>query len=64
MTARCDVTIKSLFSIRIHFMKKIIFALVAAVTTVTAIAPAYADDHHHPVCHKVKVHGHWQQSCH
>jgi invasion protein IalB len=45
-------------------MKKALLALAAVVAAVTAIAPAYADDHHHPVCHKVKVHGHWQNRCH
>ncbi|WP_186310811.1 hypothetical protein [Paraburkholderia sp. BCC1886] len=46
-------------------MKKALLALAAVIATMTAVAPAFADDHHHhPVCHKVKVHGHWQNRCH
>lgn len=45
-------------------MKKILLAITLAAVTIGAIAPAYADDHHHRVCHKVKVHGHWQTHCH
>lgn len=46
-------------------MKKLILALAASLTTLAAVAPAYADDHHHhPVCHKVRVHGHWEKRCH
>jgi hypothetical protein len=45
-------------------MKKVLLAAVAAVLALGALSPAYADDHHHRVCHKVKVHGHWQNRCH
>ncbi|SOE96375.1 hypothetical protein SAMN05414139_09313 [Burkholderia sp. D7] len=46
-------------------MKKTILALVTAALTLGAFSSAYADDgHHHRVCHKVKVHGHWQNRCH
>jgi hypothetical protein len=47
-------------------MKRIVFALAAAVITLGAIAPAYADDHnhYHRECHKVKVHHHWENRCH
>lgn len=48
-------------------MKQAFLALVAAVVTIGSIAPAFADDvhhHHHPVCHKVHVHGHWEKRCH
>jgi hypothetical protein len=36
---------------------------VAAAVTLGATAPAYADenDHHHRVCHTVKVHRHWEK---
>ena len=46
-------------------MKKVLLAITLTAVTLGVIAPAYADDHHHhPVCHKVKVHGHWQKRCH
>jgi hypothetical protein len=48
-------------------MKKTILAFAAALLTLSAFAPAYADDHdhdHHRVCHKVHVHGHWENRCH
>lgn len=46
-------------------MKKTMLALVAAAMTLCAFSPAYAyDEHHHPVCHKVKVHHHWEKRCH
>ncbi|MGF6724760.1 hypothetical protein P3T43_004129 [Paraburkholderia sp. GAS41] len=47
-------------------MKKILLALALAAVTVGVISPAYADDHdhHHQVCHKVKVHHHWEKRCH
>lgn len=48
-------------------MKKVLLALAAMLMTLGAIAPAQADDHddhHHPVCHKVHVHGHWEKRCH
>ena len=46
-------------------MKKAILAFAAALVTLSAFAPAYADDyHHHRVCHKVHVHGHWENRCH
>jgi len=46
-------------------MKKSILAVITAVLTLGAFSSAYAaDDQHHRVCHKVKVHGHWQNRCH
>jgi Ni/Co efflux regulator RcnB len=46
-------------------MKKVLLALAAAVVTVGAVAPAYADaPRHHRECHKVKVHQHWVNRCH
>lgn len=49
-----------------YFMKKILLALTFAAVTVGVMTPAFADEyhHHHPVCHKVKVHGHWEKRCH
>ncbi|WP_297356388.1 hypothetical protein [Paraburkholderia sp.] len=44
-------------------MKKILLAISLAAVTLGVIAPASAEEHH-PVCHKVKVHGHWQKRCH
>jgi hypothetical protein len=44
-------------------MKKAILACMTALTTLCAMVPAHADDHHR-VCHKVRVHGHWQNRCH
>jgi hypothetical protein len=34
-------------------MKKAILACAAALATLCVMVPAHADDHHHPVCHKV-----------
>jgi invasion protein IalB len=47
-------------------MKKFALAIAAAIVALSAVAPAQADEyhHHHPVCHKVKVHGHWEKRCH
>jgi hypothetical protein len=45
-------------------MKKAFLALAAVAVILGAVAPAYADTPHHRVCHKVKVHGHWQNRCH
>jgi hypothetical protein len=46
-------------------MKKAILALAATLVTIASIAPAVADEyHHHPVCHKVHVHNHWEKRCH
>jgi hypothetical protein len=46
-------------------MKKIVLAAMASVSMLAAVAPAYAyDHHHHPVCHKVRVHHHWEKRCH
>ncbi|MDE1184523.1 hypothetical protein [Paraburkholderia sp.] len=47
-------------------MKKLILSVAAAIIALSAGAPAFADDHdhHHPVCHKVHVHGHWEKRCH
>jgi hypothetical protein len=45
-------------------MKKAILACAATLATLCIMVPAHADDHHHPVCHKVHVHGHWERHCH
>ncbi|HEY1996961.1 hypothetical protein [Paraburkholderia sp.] len=48
-------------------MKKILFALTLTALTlgvVTSASAAEYDHHHHPVCHKVKVHHHWEKRCH
>ena len=46
-------------------MKKVVLALVAAVAGFTGMSSAFAyDNHHHPVCHKVRVHHHWENRCH
>jgi Spy/CpxP family protein refolding chaperone len=46
-------------------MKKAFLALAAVVVTLSAVAPAHADNHqHHRFCHKVKADGHWQNRCH
>jgi hypothetical protein len=49
----------------IQSMKKILLALTFAAVSVGAMTSAFADDHdhHHPVCHKVKVHDHWEKRC-
>jgi hypothetical protein len=44
-------------------MKKIVLAVAAAVVTLSAIAPAQANEHHRE-CHKVRVHHHWEKRCH
>jgi hypothetical protein len=44
-------------------MKKIVLAIAATVVTLSAIAPAQAYEHH-PVCHNVRVHHHWERHCH
>jgi hypothetical protein len=43
-------------------MKQALLALVTVAVTLGMIASASADEHHR-VCHKVKVHGHWQNRC-
>jgi hypothetical protein len=45
-------------------MKKAVLAALAAGFTLIAAAPAFAAPHHHPVCHKVRVHHHWEKRCH
>jgi len=45
-------------------MKKTVLALITAALTLGAFSSAYANDPHHRVCHKVKVHDHWQTRCH
>jgi predicted HAD superfamily Cof-like phosphohydrolase len=47
-------------------MKKILFALAFAAVAVGSMSSAFADEyhHHHPVCHNVKVHHHWEKRCH
>lgn len=43
-------------------MKKLALSLLTAV--IAASIPALASASlHHPVCHKVKVHGHWEKRC-
>ncbi|CAH2899734.1 MAG: hypothetical protein PCALPYG88_4106 [uncultured Paraburkholderia sp.] len=45
-------------------MKKIVLAIAAAAAALSAIAPAQAYEHHHrQVCHKVRVHHHWERHC-
>jgi hypothetical protein len=51
-------------AIKGNMMKKAILACAAALTTLCAMVPAHADDHHHPVCHRVHAHGHWERHCH
>lgn len=64
MKARhCDLL--SLNELDPYDMKKILLAALASVATIASVAPAYAyDHHHHPVCHKVRVHHHWEKRCH
>jgi hypothetical protein len=48
-------------------MKKAVLAVLAAGVTLFAVAPAFAappPHHHHQVCHKVRVHHHWERRCH
>jgi hypothetical protein len=47
-------------------MKKVVLALAAAVVGFVGMSSsAFAyDNHHHPVCHKVRVHHHWEKRCH
>jgi hypothetical protein len=47
-----------------NMMKKAILACATALASLCVMVPAHADDHHHPVCHKVKVHHHWEKRCH
>jgi hypothetical protein len=44
-------------------MKKVLLALVAAAAGMGSISSAFAYDHHE-VCHKVRVHHHWERRCH
>jgi hypothetical protein len=44
-------------------MKKAVLAALVAGTTFFAIAPTFAASHHHAVCHKVRVHHHWERHC-
>jgi spore coat polysaccharide biosynthesis predicted glycosyltransferase SpsG len=46
-----------------ELMKKALLAILAAGTTLFAVAPVFAATHHHPVCHKVHVHHHWERHC-
>ncbi|WP_200828697.1 hypothetical protein [Caballeronia choica] len=45
-------------------MKKAVLVIVVAATTLFSVAPVFAYEHHHPVCHEVKVHHHWEKRCH
>jgi hypothetical protein len=47
-------------------MKKAVLAVLAAGFTMFSVAPAFAapPHHHHQVCHKVRVHHHWERRCH
>jgi len=45
-------------------MKKVVLALIAAAAGFAGMSSAFAYDHHHPVCHKVHVHHHWEKRCH
>ncbi|MEM5437078.1 hypothetical protein [Paraburkholderia diazotrophica] len=45
-------------------MKKVVLALIAAAAGFAGMSSAFAYDHHHPVCHKVRVHHHWEKRCH
>jgi hypothetical protein len=45
-------------------MKKLVFAVLLAATSVLSVNSAFADEMHHRVCHKVKVHHHWENRCH
>ncbi|WP_074169000.1 hypothetical protein [Caballeronia fortuita] len=48
----------------IELMKKAVLAVLVAGTTFLSVAPAFAASHgHHPVCHKVRVHHHWERHC-
>ena len=44
-------------------MKKSILAIVAAAVMLCSTPSAFAYDHH-TVCHKVRVHHHWETHCH
>jgi hypothetical protein len=44
-------------------MKRAVLAVAIAATTFLSVAPTFAAEHHQ-VCHKVKVHAHWQKRCH
>ncbi|WP_265335295.1 hypothetical protein [Paraburkholderia franconis] len=44
-------------------MKKVVLALIAAAAGFAGMSSAFAYDHH-PVCHKVHVHHHWEKRCH
>jgi hypothetical protein len=47
-----------------ELMKKAVLAVLAAGMAFFSVAPAFADSHHHhPVCHKVRVHHHWERHC-
>lgn len=45
-------------------MKQAILALTAALIAFGSMSPAFAYDHHHRVCHKVRIHHHWATRCH
>ncbi|WP_167350991.1 hypothetical protein [Caballeronia cordobensis] len=45
-------------------MKKAILTLLATGMAILFVAPASADsNYHHAVCHKVRVHHHWERHC-
>ncbi|TCK44018.1 hypothetical protein B0G84_2366 [Paraburkholderia sp. BL8N3] len=45
-------------------MKKVVLAIAASAVALLSVTPAFAYEHHHAVCHKVKVHHHWEKRCH
>jgi hypothetical protein len=45
-------------------MKKVLLALVAVAAGIGSMSSAFAYDNHHLVCHKVRVHHHWEKRCH
>jgi hypothetical protein len=52
------------FDFRGFRMKKVLLALVAVAAGMGSISSAFAYDYHHEVCHKVRVHHHWERRCH
>ncbi|MEI6001833.1 hypothetical protein H3V53_33185 [Paraburkholderia bengalensis] len=45
-------------------MKKVVLALIAVAAGFVSMSSAFANEHHHPECHKVRVHHHWEKRCH
>ncbi|MGH8778997.1 hypothetical protein [Paraburkholderia sp.] len=44
-------------------VKKAFLALVAVAAAFGSVSQAFAYDHHHRVCHRVRVHHHWVNRC-